>query len=77
MNGNKDNDGWLSISLDDFHHAMETPDSYKKTFGLLRERVIEPAVKELTEKDNWIIKWNPLKKGRKMIGKYRFQINNI
>lgn len=67
MNGNKDNDGWLSISLGDFHHAMEIPDSYKKTFGLLRERVIEPAVKELTEKDNWIIKWNPLKKGRKIV----------
>ncbi|HAS8353492.1 TPA: RepB family plasmid replication initiator protein [Vibrio vulnificus] len=67
MNGNKDNDGWLSISLDDFYHAMETPESYKKTFGLLRKYTIEPAVKELTEKDNWIIKWNPLKKGRKIV----------
>jgi len=67
MNTHKDNNGWLSISLDDFHHAMESPESYKKTFGLLRERVIEPAVKELTEKDNWIIQWKPLKRGKKVL----------
>lgn len=67
MNSGKDNNGWLSISLDDFYHAMETPDSYKKTFGLLRKYTIEPAVKELTEKDNWIIDWKPLKKGRKVV----------
>lgn len=29
MNTNKENNGWLSISLEDFHHAMESPDSYK------------------------------------------------
>jgi len=67
MNTHKDNNGWLSISLDDFYHAMETPESYKKTFGLLRKYTIEPAVKELTEKDNWIIQWKPLKKGKKVV----------
>ncbi|MDD0747011.1 replication initiation protein, partial [Shigella sonnei] len=46
MNTNKENNGWLSISLEDFHHAMESPDSYKTTFGLLRKYMIEPAVKE-------------------------------
>ncbi|MDD0115899.1 replication initiation protein, partial [Shigella flexneri] len=55
MNTNKENNGWLSISLEDFHHAMESPDSYKTTFGLLRKYMIEPAVKELTEKDHWMI----------------------
>ncbi|WP_445494597.1 replication initiation protein [Photorhabdus sp. SF281] len=67
MNIKKDNNGWLSISLDDFYHAMETPESYKKTFGLLRKYTIEPAVKELIEKDNWMIQWNPLKRGRKVV----------
>ncbi|MDD0580959.1 replication initiation protein, partial [Shigella sonnei] len=59
MNTNKENNGWLSISLEDFHHAMESPDSYKTTFGLLRKYMIEPAVKELTEKDHWMIDWKP------------------
>lgn len=67
MNTNKENNGWLSISLEDFHHAMESPDSYKTTFGLLRKYMIEPAVKELTEKDHWIIDWKPIKKGRKVV----------
>ncbi|WP_272657185.1 RepB family plasmid replication initiator protein [Providencia sp. PROV157] len=38
---------------------------------------MEPAVKELTEKDNWIIKWNPLKKGRKIVRiQFWFQKND-
>ncbi|EPN4192339.1 replication initiation protein [Escherichia coli] len=67
MNTNKENNGWLSISLEDFHHVMESPDSYKTTFGLLRKYMIEPAVKELTEKDHWMIDWKPIKKGRKVV----------
>ncbi|HAX5210315.1 TPA: replication initiation protein [Escherichia coli] len=67
MNTNKENNGWLSISLEDFHHAMESPDSYKTTFGLLRKYMIEPAVKELTEKDHWMIDWKPIKKGKKVV----------
>ena len=67
MNTNKENNGWLSISLEDFHHAMESPDSYKTTFGLLRKYMIEPAVKELTEKDHWMIDWKPIKKGMKVV----------
>ena len=67
MNTNKENNGWLSISLEDFHHAMESPDSYKTTFGLLRKYMIEPAGKELTEKDHWMIDWKPIKKGRKVV----------
>ena len=67
MNTNKENNGWLSISLEDFHHAMESPDSYKTTFGLLRKYMIEPAVKEFTEKDHWMIDWKPIKKGRKVV----------
>ena len=67
INTNKENNGWLSISLEDFHHDMESPDSYKTTFGLLRKYMIEPAVKELTEKDHWMIDWKPIKKGRKVV----------
>lgn len=58
--------GWRQIDLVDFHFAMETPEGYKANFKILRQRVIEPAVRELTEKDGWSITWEPLKTGRKV-----------
>lgn len=58
--------GWRQIELDEFHHAMETPEGYKANFKILRQRVIEPAVKELRDKDSWIIDWQPIKTGRKV-----------
>ena len=54
------------ISLVEFHHAMETPVGYKANFKDCRQRVIEPAVKELCEKDGWLIQWFPIKTGRKV-----------
>ncbi len=62
----KDGFRWLKIGIDEFHHAMETPESYKTTFGLLRKYLIEPAVRELQEKDHWIINWSGIKQGRKV-----------
>ena len=56
------------ISLDEFHHAMETPIGYKANFKILRQRVIEPAVKELCAKDGWMINWVAIKTGRKVTG---------
>jgi len=35
---NKDGYRWLKISVDDFNHAMEISEGYKKTFGLLRKK---------------------------------------
>lgn len=63
----KNKNGWLKITIEEFYHAMEIPESYKTTFGLLRKKVIEPAVKELTEKDHWNIDWKAIKKGRKVV----------
>lgn len=65
MKGNK-KDGWLSIDIEDFHHAMESKTSYRNNFNLLKKRVIEPAIKELMSKDNWLIEWRTVKKGRKV-----------
>ena len=62
----KDGFRWLKITIEEFHHAMDVPESYKTTFGLLRKKVIEPAVKELQEKDLWTIKWSGIKRGRKV-----------
>lgn len=75
-NGQKLVDGWLHLPLEEFWHAMEATDSYKSNFGLLRKWVIEPAVAELTEKDNWLIQWEGIKRGRKVVAiKFKFERN--
>lgn len=61
-----DSKGWLKMPIEEFWHAMEATQSYKANFGLLRQRVIEPAIKELELKDNWIISWEPIKSGRRV-----------
>jgi len=58
--------GWRQIELDEFHHAMETSVTARGNFKDCRMRVIEPAVKELREKDGWLIEWWPIKTGRKV-----------
>lgn len=64
-NGVKCPNGWLSIPIEEFWHAMEATESYKQNFNLLKRRIIEPAVKELSEKDGWKIQWEVQKRGRK------------
>ncbi len=74
MKGSKEKDGWLSIQLEHFWHAMEASNSYRKNFSLLRRWVIEPAVNELTQKDGWLVEWEAVKTGRKVtMLKFKFQ----
>jgi len=54
--------GARTVDLDRFRTIMEIPESYK--WSNIRQKVIEPAVKELAAKDNWIIHWQAVKKGR-------------
>lgn len=58
--------GWLLINLMDFHHAMNATETHKKNFKDTRLKIIEPAIKELFENDNWIISWEAIKRGRKV-----------
>jgi len=68
--------GWRQIELNEFHHAMETPEGYKMNFKECRKRVIEPAVTELREKDGWLIEWIPVKTGRKVTAlRFEFKRN--
>jgi plasmid replication initiation protein len=60
--------GWRDMDIEEFCHAVEAPPSCTADFGQLRRRVIEPAVKELTKKDGWLIQWRPVKRGRKVSG---------
>lgn len=66
------NVGHFEIDIDDFHHAVESPATYKSNFSRLRQKCIEPAVRELTEKDGWLIKWEPIKAGRR-VARLRFE----
>jgi plasmid replication initiation protein len=64
---------WLSegryeVSIDDFCLAMDVPGSYRKNFKEIRTRVIEPAIRELTEKNNMVVSWQPRNAGRKVVG---------
>lgn len=59
--------GWKQIDVEDFAKAMDAKPSHTKNFKDLRRSVIDPAVKELTEKDGWMIEWAPIKAGRKVI----------
>lgn len=67
----------LRLPIEDFYHAMEVPETYKKNFKDLRSRVIDVAVKELKDKENWIIEWKGTKQGgRKITGlEFRFKEN--
>jgi plasmid replication initiation protein len=65
--------GYLRIETDSFRDAMETPKTYQKDFSLLRIKCIEPAVKEIREKDGLNVTWKPIKTGRKVTAlEFRF-----
>lgn len=55
--------GKLIIDLDRFKDRLGIKDEYKR-FTNLRMRVIDPAIKELQEKSNLVIKWQPIKSGK-------------
>lgn len=64
--GIKSSSGWYKTTVEEFAREMEVPDSYLNNFKNLRIRVIEPAIKELVEKDGWKIEFIPEKEGRKV-----------
>ena len=57
--------GKAEYTIEDFKASMEAPPSLSD-FGQVKRRIIDPAVKELTEKDGWLIQWQPVKAGRKV-----------
>lgn len=58
--------GLLNMPIEEFQHSLETPETYNTDFSLLRARVIEPAVKEIREKDGLTVEWEAIKAGRKV-----------
>lgn len=63
-------------TIEEFCYTMDLPPSYQKDFGAIRRRVIDPAMKELIEKDNMIISIELKKSGRKVTGlDFKFKEN--
>jgi len=64
--------GMAEYTIEDFSTSMEATEKQKQNFAKIRTKIIEPAVKELTEKDGWCIEWKPIKTGRK-VSKLHFE----
>ncbi|ENG0237630.1 replication initiation protein [Burkholderia multivorans] len=60
--------GQWTPTITEFHDATEATPTARANFKELRLRVIEPAVKELREKNGLLVQWTPMKSGRKVIG---------
>lgn len=61
----KDN-GWAEYTIEDFCASMDATEKQRADFAAIRRKIIEPAVKELTQKDGWEITWETIKAGRKV-----------
>jgi len=58
--------GWAEYTIEDFALSMQATEKQKANFNNIKRRIIEPAVKELVEKDGWLIVWQPIKSGRRV-----------
>ena len=66
--------GWAEYTIEDFAESMEATTNQKANFGKIRTQIIEPALKELIEKDGWTIKFTPILAGRR-VRSVRFDFN--
>ena len=60
--------GHAEYTIEDFCASMEATAKQAANFAKVRTKIIEPAVKELQDKDGWLIQWHPIKAGRKVVG---------
>ncbi|MEL3086342.1 replication initiation protein [Escherichia coli] len=63
--------GVAEYTIEDFAVSMDATPKQRENFAAIRRKIIEPAVKELNDKDGWLIDWQPIKAGRK-VAKVRF-----
>ena len=67
-----DGAGRAVFTLDDFCDSLQVPPSCVKHYGSLKRRIIDPAVRELRDKDGWLIDWRPTRSGSRKITGLRF-----
>lgn len=58
--------GWARYTIEDFMVSMDATEKQKEDFAAIRRKMIEPAVKELQDKEGWVISWSTIKAGRKV-----------
>lgn len=58
--------GLLRIPINEFAKCLELSETYTNDFGAMRRKVIEPATKEIREKDGLAVEWEAIKAGRKV-----------
>ncbi len=58
--------GWAEYTVEDFAESMGATEKQRANFNNIRRKIIEPAIKELTEKDNWAIELTTIKRGRRI-----------
>lgn len=58
--------GVAEYTIEDFAASMDATEKQISNFNNIRRRMIDPAVKELTQKYGWLIQWEPIKAGRKV-----------
>lgn len=69
--------GLLRIDLIEFKEALDIPEYYSSDFSRIRLKVIEPAVKEIRDKDGLKVVWNPVKKGRSVVAlEFKFPVES-
>lgn len=67
-------EGWAQYDVEDFKASMDAPPSLSD-FAQIRRRIIEPAVKDLREKDGWNIEWEPIRGGVWKVNAVRFEFS--
>ena len=72
MSSLNDGAGRPVFTLDDFCDSLQAPPSCVKHYGSLKRRIIDPAVRELRDKDGWLIDWRPTRSGSRKITGMRF-----
>lgn len=65
--------GWFEMTMEEFYSVMEATEKQRQNFANIRRRIIEPAVKELSEKDNWLIQWRKTNFGGRRVSGLRFE----
>ena len=53
-------------TIEDFCESMNATVKQRTDFAAIRRKIIEPAIRELQEKDGWFIQWTPIKAGRRV-----------
>lgn len=59
--------GRAEYTIEDFCKSMDATAKQASDFAKIRTKIIEPAVRELQEKDGWLIQWQAIKAGRRVV----------